>query len=99
MNIQDITKTDFIEQFEADENAVLIDVRTEMEIAQGNIEGHLAIDFFSPDFQNKIDTLDRDKNYYIYCRSGNRSMQACYFMNQKGFTGKLVNLAGGFMSW
>jgi rhodanese-related sulfurtransferase len=99
MNIKDITKASFKEQYEADSNAVLLDVRTPMEIADGNIEGHEAIDFFAPDFQEQIDQLDKSKNYYIYCRSGNRSLQTCYLMHQKGFTGKLVNLAGGYMMW
>ncbi|MCT4664263.1 MAG: rhodanese-like domain-containing protein [Flavobacteriales bacterium] len=99
MNIENLTKDPFWSAYQADENAVLIDVRTAPEIAEKNIEGHLAIDFFASDFQTKINELDKSKNYYMYCRSGNRSMQACYMMNQMGFTGKLINLAGGMLAW
>ena len=42
--------------------------------------------------------LDVSKSYYIYCRSGNRSNQACAVMQQLGFE-KTYNLLGGFNEW
>ena len=45
-----------------------------------------------------VKLLSKNKNYYIYCRSGNRSGQACALLAANGF-GKLVNLAGGMMAW
>ncbi|MGB2761319.1 MAG: rhodanese-like domain-containing protein, partial [Maribacter stanieri] len=38
------------------------------------------------------------KNYYVYCRSGNRSGQACAIMKNLGFD-TAYNLQGGFMNW
>jgi rhodanese-related sulfurtransferase len=43
------------------------------------------------DFTAQLATLDPSKDYYIYCRSGNRAGQAIDFMRQNGFTGELVN--------
>ena len=38
--------------------------------------------------------LDKDKTYYLYCRSGNRSGQAARIMKSKGFDN--VYNVGGF---
>ena len=52
----------------------MIDVRTSSESAEGEIEKSTMIDFLDTlSFKSKIDRLDKNKNYYIYCRSG----QAC----------------------
>jgi rhodanese-related sulfurtransferase len=42
--------------------------------------------------------LDPSKNYYVYCRSGARSAQACQLMNQMGIS-SAYNLLGGYMEW
>jgi rhodanese-related sulfurtransferase len=80
-------------------NAEVLDVRTPQEIAEGKIEGAKELDFFDPQFREKVAQLDKDKDYLIYCRSGNRSGQTCQLMSTMGFKGKLVNLAGGYMAW
>ncbi|MEM9649010.1 MAG: rhodanese-like domain-containing protein, partial [Bacteroidota bacterium] len=47
---------------------------------------------------DEIGKLDKSKNYYVYCRSGNRSAQACALMNSIGIE-TTYNLEGGFMNW
>jgi rhodanese-related sulfurtransferase len=42
--------------------------------------------------------LDKSKNYYVYCKAGSRSAQACQIMNEMGFD-HTFNLEGGFMNW
>lgn len=96
---ENIDELDFAEQLAADDNAVLLDVRTQQEYDAGFISGCQLIDFFDPAFSSQLETLDKTKNYYVYCRSGNRSGQACGLMSQLGFTGKLHNLEGGIMGW
>lgn len=82
-----------------DENTVVIDVRTPEEWKSGFIPGtDMFIDFRSPDFAEKIDSLDRSKNYVLYCRSGNRSGKACQILKDKGFE-KVNNLSGGVSKW
>jgi rhodanese-related sulfurtransferase len=73
--------------------AVLIDVRTAGEYASGTIEGARNIDIMSPHFSDAIGNLDKSKEYFIFCRSGNRSSQACSIMARQGF--KVCNLEGG----
>ena len=46
----------------------------------------------------ELEKLDKSKKYYVYCRSGKRSSQACDIMNSIGFE-NTYNLEGGFMNW
>ena len=57
------------------------------------------IDFLQPDvFVNEIQKLDKSKNFYVYCRSGNRSGKACAMMDEMGFN-ETYNLLGGMNEW
>lgn len=94
-----LTQEDWVSQFEADENAVILDVRTEDEFNEGFIANAINIDIHrGQDFVNEIETLDKNKNYYVYCRSGMRSAKACEIMNQLGFE-NAYNLIGGITEW
>lgn len=68
------------------EGTVIIDVRTPAEFAGGHLEGALNIDIQSPDFAAQVSQLDPTEDYFIYCRSGNRSGQAISQMSNMGFT-------------
>ena len=68
------------------EGTVIIDVRTPGEFASGHLEGALNIDVQSPDFAAQVSQLDPTQEYFIYCRSGNRSGQAISQMSNMGFT-------------
>lgn len=98
MKYTNLSPLQFKAAIENEKNAVVLDVRTPQEIAQGSIKGAIAIDFMANGFAQKVNDLDKSKSYYVYCRSGNRSGQACQLMAQMGFT-KLVNLDGGMMAW
>lgn len=94
-----LTQKDWVTQYEADENAVILDVRTESECNEGIIGNAINIDIHSgQDFVNAIEALDKNKNYYVYCRSGMRSAKACEIMNQLGFE-NAYNLVGGIIEW
>lgn len=98
MSFKNITVTEFKNKIESEADAVILDVRSEMELADGSVPNHILIDIMQPGFANKISELDKDKTYLVYCRSGNRSGKACALMGQMGFT-KLYNLEGGIMAW
>ena len=66
-------------------NLIIIDVRTREEYLAGNIPNAINIDVLSQDFKSKIDMLDKNKEYLIYCRSGNRSSIASSIMSTNGF--------------
>lgn len=88
----------FSEKFKSDSQGVLLDVRTSQEFSAGHIPDSKLIDIYLPTFAEKISELDKEKNYYIYCRSGNRSYHAGVFMLQQGFK-TVYNLADGILDW
>lgn len=95
----DLAQLDWVEQLNNDNNAVILDVRTQDEVDEGKIPNALHIDIYKGQgFIYEVDTLDKSKNYYVYCKAGGRSAQACAVMNQLGFK-KTYNLIGGFSQW
>ena len=73
-------------------NLVLLDVRTPEEYMSGSVPNSINIDVLNTDFKSKIDILDKNKEYIIYCRSGNRSTVASSIMATNGFL-HVYNLA------
>lgn len=69
-----------------DLGALVIDVRTAAEYAQGHVPDSLLIDVSAPDFAAQISQLDPNQAYVVYCRSGNRSAAAIDQMLDAGFT-------------
>ena len=94
-----LSQQDWISQLEADTNDVILDVRTEDECNEGIIPNAIMIDIYKGQgFIYQVEELDKSKNYYVYCKAGGRSAQACAVMNQLGFE-NTFNLEGGFMQW
>ena len=95
----DLTQSDWAEQIQQDTNAVVLDVRTDYEIAEGMIPNAIHADIYrGQEFINDLESLDKSKHYYVYCKAGARSAQACQIMDQLGFV-KTYNLMGGFSQW
>ncbi|WP_178987757.1 rhodanese-like domain-containing protein [Winogradskyella schleiferi] len=95
----DLSQDDWAKQLEKDTNAVVLDVRTQEEVDEGIIPNAIHLDIYKGQaFVDELEELDKTKNYYVYCRSGGRSGQACGIMNQLGFD-NAYNLKGGFMQW
>lgn len=97
--MEHLSQEEWVSQLENDDNAVIIDVRTDDEVSEGIIANAIHIDIYKgQEFVNEIEELDKDKSYYVYCRSGNRSGQACSVMSQLGFE-NTYNLEGGILEW
>ena len=95
----DLSQQEWEEQLENDSNAVILVVRTEEEIEEGKIPNSINLDIYKgQEFIEELEKLDKSKNYYVYCRSGNRSGQACAIMKSLGID-NAFNLQGGFMNW
>ena len=77
---------------------MLIDVRTPEEMAEGHIENASNLDFLDESFPEKIETLNKNKTYLLYCRTGKRTAKAGALMKAAGFKNVYI-LDGGITSW
>lgn len=94
-----LSQEEWTRQLAADDNALVLDVRTAEECAEGIIPKAVMIDIYKGQgFIYQVEELDKSKNIYVYCKAGGRSAQACSIMNQLGFA-NTYNLMGGFMQW
>ena len=81
----------------AEEDVQLIDTRTPEEFAEGHIPGAINIDINSPDFDERISSLDKSRRVAVYCRGGRRSKEAAERIIVDGY--EVVELNEGFLSW
>ena len=83
-------------QLRKDEPVVLLDVRTDAEVARGLIEGakHIPLN----KLPERVGELDPQGVLVVYCQSGARSTQACAWLAEQGFA-HLHNLHGGLAAW
>ncbi|MBT3503318.1 MAG: rhodanese-like domain-containing protein [Cryomorphaceae bacterium] len=94
--IQDIDKQEVSNLL--NNEVVVIDVRTNKEFKEGNIETSFNLDFQKREFIDSLDKLDKNKEYLIYCASGNRSLKASHIMKSLGF--KIIyNYKKGYKDW
>jgi rhodanese-related sulfurtransferase len=97
--MKELSQQEWKEKMENDEKSVILDVRTEEEVEEGYIPNSKNIDIYKgQEFIDEVEKLDKSKHYYIYCRSGKRSSQACSLLDQMGFS-ETYNLQGGFSEW
>lgn len=95
---ENINATAFEELLSETSDAVLIDVRSAGEFSTGHLPKAQNHDIMSGAFQRKVTMLDKNKTYFLYCRSGNRSGMASKILAKNGFT-KVFNMSGGIGSW
>lgn len=93
-----LSQKDWKDQIKTESDVFILDVRTAEEYEDKHIPSAINIDIYlGQEFIYELEQLDKSKNYYVYCRSGNRSEQACILMSQMGF--KVYNLEGGINDW
>lgn len=97
--ITNVSAEEFQKLSSADKNGVVIDLRTNDELAsKGFIKGSVQLDWLAKDNEQQVDKLDKNKTYYVYCASGGRSGECAEYMEKHKFK-KVVNLEKGFTSW
>jgi len=88
----------FYKKIQSTPNAVILDVRTEKEAANGRVPNAILLNYREDQFEKQIEALDKDKVYFVYCGDGVRSDQAIDIMEKLGFK-RYYNLIGGFKAW
>lgn len=86
------------ELLKKDKNIIVLDVRTAEEFNEGHIKGAANIDIRKQDAYSKIDKLNRNSTYLVYCRTNHRSGMATDYMIQKGFK-NVYQMMDGFPGW
>lgn len=96
--MQTITPEELKSRLDAGEKLNIVDVREPHEHAEFNIGGTL---YPLGNVQSmSVDELEpfKDEELIVYCRSGNRSGQACLILDTLGFK-NTKNLVGGMLAW
>jgi rhodanese-related sulfurtransferase len=96
--MENISVSDVRSRLEAGEKINLVDVREPSENEDFNIGGTLLP--LGKIIGMELESIENLKNeeVVLYCRSGNRSMQACMYLEMNGFT-NVKNLVGGMNEW
>lgn len=76
----------------------ILDVRTPEEFLAGHVQDAENLDFYNKEFKSWIDELDKEKPYFIYCRTGRRSGLTVDYMQQTGFK-QIYHLKDGIRGW
>lgn len=88
----------FIKQAKTDTTAIILDVRTPGEYKEEHLAGARQLDFLNTSvFDAGIKELNNTHTYYVYCRSGKRSHNACIKMKKQGL--KVFDMEGGILNW
>ena len=96
MMVKEVDAQDLKARIDAGEDIVLVDIRSDAEVAQGVLPDseHLAMHLIPL----RMHDLPKDKDVVLYCRSGARSYHACNFLNQQGIN-NVISLRGGVVKW
>ena len=76
----------------------MLDIRTPAEYAESHLPHAINFDFYALDFEQQLESLDKDQPYFIYCRTGSRSSVALELMKRIGFK-EVYDLKGGIIAW
>jgi rhodanese-related sulfurtransferase len=93
--IKNITAEDLLERIKKSEQLELVDVREHEEVAQGMVPGAKHIPMGQ--IPVRLNEFDKAKEYIFICRSGRRSENVCYYLQDQGY--KCVNMIGGMLEW
>jgi len=96
--MENISVDEVKRRLDAGEKLNLVDVREPYENADFNIGGVLLP--LGNVHSMQIEDIEdlKDQEVICYCRSGNRSGQACMFLDMLGFK-NTKNLVGGMIAW
>ncbi len=86
------------EKIDKGEDFILLDVREPNEYQYSRIKEKEAMLVPLMSLPKVLDKLPKDKDIYVICRSGNRSLQATLWLRGRGFE-NVKNVEGGILAW
>ncbi len=97
----DLNAAQALELLSAENDVIVLDVRTPQEFSAGHIKGAVNINILEDSFKEKMAKLGKDRAYLVHCAAGaptGRSRRSVTLMEEVGFK-KIYHLDGGFISW
>ena len=98
LELRNLKPSEFRLQYAKNPSGVLVDVRTSDEVNELSLPGAIHADYLAEDFLDELEKWDRDCTYFIYCRTGRRSVRTGILMKNWGFQ-HIINLDGGLAAW
>jgi sulfur-carrier protein adenylyltransferase/sulfurtransferase len=95
-SIQEITVQQLNQKIKEQESLTVLDVRESFEYDICHLDNSTLIPLSQ--FEDNIESLDKNKNYVVLCKLGGRSAKAVQMMHDLGFL-KVKNLKGGIITW
>jgi rhodanese-related sulfurtransferase len=80
----------------AQQGALVLDVREPFEFAEGHVAGSVLVPLGT--IAARVGDFPKDAPVYVFCRSGNRSLQAAQTLVDAGYT-DVRNVEGGIIAW
>ncbi len=94
----EVNKQQVKELLEEQSELSIIDVRTPEEYDSGHIQGAINVNYFSDAFTNRLNEMDKQNTYLVYCQGGGRSSMAAEKMVELGFE-FIYHYSGGYADW
>src|SRR5579871_3611182 len=83
-SVSSLSPLEFDQKLKNTPNAVLIDVRSEAEVAEGSLTNAKNI-VYDDSFASKTSNLSKDQPIFVYCAAGKRSAKAAAILEEAGF--------------
>ena len=96
MDYRNLEPTDAQQELQQDPTPRLLDVRTQPEHDSHRLPDAKLLPV--QELAQRVDELDRDQNWFVYCEHGVRSVAACEFLASAGFA-RITNVRGGMAYW
>jgi rhodanese-related sulfurtransferase len=76
----------------------ILDIRPKNEYEEEHVPGAVNLDYNGHEFKKKVEIMDKNVDYIIYCESGVRGGYFMGKMEESGFK-SAYNILGGFVGW
>ena len=96
--LNNLTPEEFKEAVENSTASKVIDCRKPEEFTCNRLYNAVNLDYLGDGFPDRLENLDKEAAYFVYCRSGRRSLRTCILLKNSGFE-NVFNLDGGLNAW
>jgi len=93
----EISATELKQRLDRGDDLQIVDVREANEVAVASLPNSIHIPLAQ--VVSRMSEIDPSRETVVHCKMGGRSARAIEALKRSGFTGKLLNLAGGITAW